>query len=143
MNKKTESSLKVEKIIEKVINFNNKYEYVSMSPMGDDYGVEVKVKFDKKTDIDEIDDEFIEVHNKIHGFLNRIPYGTKYYGTVYLKVTEIKYFDEDGEIGHLSQTNPVFSSENEAPYEIFNDVQDVLEKWLGKDMIYFDIDFVR
>jgi len=111
--------------------------------MGDDYGVEVKVKFDKKTDIDEIDDEFIEVHNKIHGFLNRIPYGTKYYGTVYLKVTEIKYFDEDGIIEHLSQTNPVFSSENDAPYEILNDVQDVLEKWLGKDMIYFDIDFVR
>ena len=140
MNKKTESSVKVEKLIEKIINANNEYEYFEPVGRGRNRLVKVKLKFDKKTNIDEIDDEFIEINNKIFGLSNRIPYGTKYYGTIYLKIVEIKYVDENGEFVHLSLNDSLFDRDSDLR-DISVDIMDVLEKWLDRDVFYFDIDF--
>jgi hypothetical protein len=140
MNKKTESSVKVEKLIEKIINANNEYEYFEPVGRGRNRLVKVKLKFDKKTNIDEIDDEFIEINNKIFGLSNRIPYGTKYYGTIYLKIVEIKYVDENGEFVHLSLNDSLFDRDSDLR-DISVDIMDVLEKWLDTDVFYFDIDF--
>ena len=140
MNKKTESSVKVEKLIEKIINANNEYEYFEPVGRGRNRLVKVKLKFDKKTNIDEIDDEFIEINNKIFGLSNRIPYGTKYYGTIYLKIVEIKYVDENGEFVHLSLNDSLFDRDSDLR-DISVDIIDVLEKWLDTDVFYFDIDF--
>jgi hypothetical protein len=140
MNKKTESSVKVEKLIEKIINANNEYEYFEPVGRGRNRLVKVKLKFDKKTNIDEIDDEFIEINNKIFGLSNRIPYGTKYYGTIYLKIVEIKYVDENGEFVHLSLNDSLFDRDSDLR-DISVDIIDVLEKWLDRDVFYFDIDF--
>jgi hypothetical protein len=140
MNKKTESSVKVEKLIEKIINTNNEYEYFEPVGRGRNRLVKVKLKFDKKTNIDEIDDEFIEINNKIFGLSNRIPYGTKYYGTIYLKIVEIKYVDENGKFVHLSLNDSLFDRDSDLR-DISVDIMDVLEKWLDTDVFYFDIDF--
>ena len=140
MNKKTESSVKVEKLIEKIINTNNEYEYFEPVGRGRNRLVKVKLKFDKKTNIDEIDDEFIEINNKIFGLSNRIPYGTKYYGTIYLKILEIKYVDENGKFVHLSLNDSLFDRDSDLR-DISVDIIDVLEKWLDRDVFYFDIDF--
>jgi hypothetical protein len=140
MNKKTESSVKVEKLIEKIINANNEYEYFEPVGRGRNRLVKVKLKFDKKTNIDEIDDEFIEINNKIFGLSNRIPYGTKYYGTIYLKIVEIKYVDENGKFVHLSLNDSLFDRDSDLR-DISVDIIDVLEKWLDRDVFYFDIDF--
>jgi hypothetical protein len=140
MNKKTESSVKVEKLIEKIINTNNEYEYFEPVGRGRNRLVKVKLKFDKKTNIDEIDDEFIEINNKIFGLSNRIPYGTKYYGTIYLKIVEIKYVDENGKFVHLSLNDSLFDRDSDLR-DISVDIIDVLEKWLDRDVFYFDIDF--
>ena len=140
MNKKTESSVKVEKLIEKIINANNEYEYFEPVGLGRNRLVKVKLKFDKKTNIDEIDDEFIEINNKIFGLSNRIPYGTKYYGTIYLKIVEIKYVDENGKFVHLSLNDSLFDRDSYLR-DISVDIMDVLEKWLDTDVFYFDIDF--
>ena len=74
---KTEKSLKVEKIIEKLININNVLEAEYYDAMGQDVLTKITIKFDPKTDIDEIDDEFIDRHNQLqvgsrYGDLNRI-----------------------------------------------------------------------
>lgn len=92
---KTEKSLKSEKIIQKLINMNNVLEIGYMDAMGQDVLSKVYIEYDPKTDINEIDDEFIDKHNKIHGVgrygdLDRIQYGVKYYGTVYVRIKKLE-----------------------------------------------------
>jgi hypothetical protein len=103
---KTPTQQKIERVIEKMVNIVNRYEIEYGSPMGDDYLDIVTVMYDPKTDIVEIDEEYIENHNKIHNRdYERISYGVKYYGTVYVRILKIETYDMDG----LSETkiNPV------------------------------------
>jgi len=98
----TEKSLKAEKIIEKLINMSNIVEVEDVDAMGNDVLVKITFKYDPQTSIDEIDEEFIDKHNSIHAVgpnssLNRIKEGTKFYGTVKVRIVKIvqNWYDED------------------------------------------------
>jgi hypothetical protein len=143
---KTEKSLKAEKIIEKLININNVLEAEYYDAMGQDIFTKVTIKFDPKTDIVEIDDEFIDSHNQlqpytIHGNLNKIKYGVKFYGTVYVKIIKIEdyFLDEDGQ--EDVSTN-IYPQEDDINWSIKDEIFDQLLTRLYKflpDSIY-DID---
>ena len=147
---KTEKSLKTEKIIEKLININNVVEVEYYDAMGQDVLCKVTIKFDPKTDIDEIDDEYIEIHNKIHaggpwGSSDRIDYGVKFYGTVYVKVMKIEEysFDENEEVDDVS-TN-VYPQRDDINWvvsdELFDGVITRLYKFLPDSLYNLDLDF--
>ena len=142
----TEKSLKVEKIIEKLINMSNRIEVEDMDPMGNDILVKITFKYDTETSIDEIDEEYIERHNSVHahgpyGNLNRIKGGVKFYGTVKVRVVKIvqNWFDED-EIEQVSTNiNPM---KDDLSWGIDNDIYTHLLTRLYKflpDSLY-DID---
>lgn len=110
---KTEKSLKAEKIIEKLINMSNRVEVEDVDAMGQDVLVKITFKYDPQTSIDEIDEEYIERHNSIHAVgsnssLDRINYGTKFYGTVKVRVVKIveTWFDEDEIEQESTNINP-------------------------------------
>jgi hypothetical protein len=110
---KTEKSLKAEKIIEKLINMSNTFEFEDVDAMGQDVLVKITFKYDPQTSIDEIDDEYIERHNSIHAVgsnssLNRIKEGTKFYGTVKVRIVKIveMWFDEDEIEQESTNINP-------------------------------------
>jgi hypothetical protein len=110
---KTEKSLKAEKIIEKLINMSNRVEVEDVDAMGQDVLVKITFKYDPQTSIDEIDEEFIDKHNSIHAVgpnssLNRIKEGTKFYGTVKVRIVKIveMWFDEDEIEQESTNINP-------------------------------------
>ena len=109
----TEKSLKAEKIIEKLINMSNRVEVEDMDAMGQDVIVKITFKYDPQTSIDEIDEEFIDKHNSIHAVgpnssLNRIKKGTKFYGTVKVRIVKIVevWFDENEVEQESTNINP-------------------------------------
>jgi hypothetical protein len=137
---KTPTLQKIERVIEKTINIANRYEIQYGSPMGEDYLDVVTVRYDPKTSLSEINDEYIENHNKIHGDLDRIPYGTKYYGTVYVRIIKIETYDMDG----LSETNinPVRRDmPSGGELELFSQIIDRLYNLLPRGLFDLDIDF--
>jgi|APGre2960657404_1045060.scaffolds.fasta_scaffold45970_3 hypothetical protein len=137
---KTPTLQKIERVIEKTINIANRYEIQYGSPMGDDYLDIITIMYDPKTSLSEINDEYIENHNKIHGSLDRIPYGTKYYGTVYVRIIKIETYDMDG----LSETNinPVRRDiPSGGELELFVQITDRLYGLLPKGLFDLDIDF--
>jgi len=146
---KTEKSLKAEKIIEKLININNVIEAEYYDAMGQDTLCKVTIKFDPKTDIEEIDDEYIEMHNKIHaggpyGNLNRIEYGVKFYGTVYVKVMKIEEFflDENDEEDVSTNIYPQRDDINwSVGHELFDQVITRLYNFLPDSLYNLDVDF--
>ena len=110
---KTEKSLKAEKIIEKLINMSNRVEVEDVDAMGQDVLVKITFKYDPQTSIDEIDEEFIDKHNSIHAVgsnssLDRINYGTKFYGTVKVRIVKIveMWFDENEVEQESTNINP-------------------------------------
>lgn len=146
---KTEKSLKAEKIIEKLINMNNVLEVEDVDAMGQDVLVKVTIKFDSKTDIDEIDDDFIEKHNKIHGIgpmgsLNRISHGVKFYGTVYVQIVKLveMWFDEDDIEQESTNINP---QKDDLSWGVRDEVYDQLltrlYKFLPDSLYDIDVDF--
>lgn len=146
---KTEKSLKAEKIIEKLINMNNVLEVEDVDAMGQDVLVKVTIKFDSKTDIEEIDDEFISKHNKIHGIgpmgsLNRISYGVKFYGTVYVQIVKLveMWFDEDDIEQESTNINP---QKDDLSWgvrdEIYDQLLTKLYKFLPDSLYNIDVDF--
>ena len=109
----TEKSLKAEKIIEKLINMSNRVEVEDVDAMGQDVLVKITFKYDPITSIDEIDEEFIDKHNSIHAVgpnsnLNRIKEGTKFYGTVKVRIVKIVevWFDENEVEQESTNINP-------------------------------------
>jgi len=137
---KTPTLQKIERVIEKTINIANRYEIQYGSPMGDDYLDIITIMYDPKTSLSEINDEYIENHNKIHGSLDRIPYGTKYYGTVYVRIKKIETYDMDG----LSETNinPVRRDiPSGGEMELFLQITDRLYNLLPRGLFDLDIDF--
>jgi len=137
---KTPTLQKIERVIEKTINIANRYEIQYGSPMGDDYLDIITIMYDPKTSLSEINDEYIENHNKIHGSLDRIPYGTKYYGTVYVRIIKIETYDMDG----LSETNinPVRRDiPSGGEMELFLQITDRLYNLLPRGLFDLDIDF--
>jgi len=109
----TEKSLKAEKIIEKLINMSNRVEVEDVDAMGQDVLVKITFKYDPQTSIDEIDEEYIDKHNSIHAVgpyssLDRINYGTKFYGTVKVRVVKIVevWFDENEVEQESTNINP-------------------------------------
>ena len=145
---KTEKSLKTEKIIEKLINMNNMIETYYTDPMGQDVGTNIYVKYDSKTSIDEIDDDFIDKHNQIHGTgplgtLNKIKYGTKYYGTVYVRVVKMEevYLDEDEQEEVLTNINPQKDDINwSVSDDIYSELLDRLYKFLPHTLYDIDVE---
>ena len=75
--------------------------------------VKITFKYDPQTSIDEIDEEYIDKHNSIHAVgsnssLNRIKEGTKFYGTVKVRIVKIveMWFDEDEIEQESTNINP-------------------------------------
>jgi len=138
---KTPTQKRIERVIEKMVNIVNRYEIQYGSPMGDDYLDIVTVMYDPKTDIVEIDEEYIENHNKIHNReYERIPYGVKYYGTVYVRIVKIETYDMDG----LTETNinPVRSDLlSGGELELFSQITDRLYGLLPKGLFDIDVEF--
>jgi hypothetical protein len=137
---KTTTLQKIERTIEKMINIVNRYEIEYGSPMGEDYLDVITVMYDPKTDLLEIDEEYIENHNKTHRSLDRIPYGTKFYGTVYVRIVKIETYDMDG----LTETNinPVRRDiPSGGELELFNQITKRLYGLLPKGLFYIDVDF--
>lgn len=138
---KTTTQQKIERVIKKMINIVNRYDIQYMSPMGEDYLDVITVMYDPKTDLLEIDEEYIENHNKIHNReYDRIPYGIKYYGTVYVRIVKIETYDMDG----LTETNinPVRRDiPSGGELELFNQITDRLYGLLPKGLFYLDVDF--
>jgi len=137
---KTPTLQKIERTIEKMINIVNRYEIQYGSPMGEDYLDVVTVMYDPKTNLSEIDEEYIENHNKTHRSLDRIPYGTKFYGTVYVRIKKIETYDMDG----LTETNinPVRRDiPSGGELELFVQITDRLYGLLPKGLFDLDIDF--
>jgi hypothetical protein len=71
------------------------------------------IKYDPETSIDEIDEDYIERHNSVHAYgphggLNRIKEGTKFYGTVKVRVVKLvdTWFDEDEIEQESTNINP-------------------------------------
>ena len=138
---KTPTLQKIERTIGKMINIVNRYEIEYGSPMGEDYLDVITVMYDPKTDLLEIDEEYIENHNKIHNRdYERIPYGIKYYGTVYVRIVKIETYDMDG----LTETN-INPARRDIPsggeLELFNQITDRLYGLLPKGLFYLDVDF--
>lgn len=137
---KTPTLQKIEKVIEKKINNYNSHEVEYVSPMGEDYMDIITVMYDNKTNLSEIDDEYIEKHNKIHKDYDRIPYGTKYYGTVYVKIVKIVTYDIDGE----GETN-IYPLKDDlvwgADMTLFEKIIDNLYTVLPRKLFDLDIDF--
>jgi hypothetical protein len=138
---KTTTQKKIERVIEKMVNIVNRYEIQYMSPMGEDYLDIVTVMYDPKTDILEIDDEYIENHNKIHNReYERIPYGVKYYGTVYVRIVKIETYDMDG----LTETN-INPVRRDVPsggeLELFDQITKRLYGLLPKGLFDIDVEF--
>jgi len=146
---KTEKSLKSEKIIEKLINMNNVLEVEDVDAMGQDVLVKVTIKFDSKTDIGEIDDEFISKHNKIHGTgpmgsLNRISYGVKFHGTVYVQIVKLveMWLDEDDIEQESTNINPQRDDISWGVRdEIYDQLLTRLYKFLPDSLYNIDVDF--
>ena len=138
---KTPTQQKIERTIEKMINSVNEYEVEYGTPMGEDYLDIITVKYDPKTDISKIDEEYIENHNKIHQkSYDKIPHGTKYYGTVYVRIVKIETYDMDG----LTETNinPVRGDMvSGGQMELFEKITDRLYNLLPKGLFYLDVDF--
>lgn len=138
---KTTTQQKIERTIEKMINSVNEYEVEYGTPMGEDYLDVITVKYDPKTDISKIDEEYIENHNKIHQkSYDKIPHGTKYYGTVYVRIVKIETYDMDG----LTETNinPVRRDMvSGGQMELFEKITDRLYNLLPKGLFYLDVDF--
>jgi len=145
---KTEKSLKVEKIIEKLININNVLEAEYYDAMGQDVLTKITIKFDPKTDIDEIDDEFIDRHNQLqvgsrYGDLNRINYGVKFYGTVYVKIVKLEeiYLDEDEQEEVSTNINPQKDDINwSVRDEIYDQLLTRLYKFLPDTLYNIDVE---
>jgi hypothetical protein len=145
---KTEKSLKAEKIIEKLININNIIEFEDTDAMGQDVLYKITIKFDPKTDIDEIDDEFIERHNKLqmvsrYGHLERINYGVKFYGTVYVRIVKIEefYLDENEEEQVNTNIYPQKDDFNwNHKLEIFDELLIRLYKFLPDSLYNIDVE---
>lgn len=145
---KTEKSLNAEKIIEKLININNVLESEYYDAMGQDVLTKVTIKFDPKTDIDEIDDEFIDRHNQLqvgarYGELSRINYGVKFYGTVYVKIMKIQdYFLDENEQEDVS-TN-IYPQKDDINWsvrsEIFDQLLTRLYKFLPDSIYNIDVE---
>lgn len=145
---KTKKSLKAEKIIEKLININNVLEAEYYDAMGQDVLTKVTIKFDPKTDIDEIDDEFIDRHNQLqvgarYGELSRINYGVKFYGTVYVKIMKIQdYFLDENEQEDVS-TN-IYPQKDDINWsvrsEIFDQLLTRLYKFLPDSIYNIDVE---
>jgi len=146
---KTEKSLKSENIIEKLINMNNILEVEDVDAMGQDVLIKVTIKFDSKTDIEEIDDEFISKHNKIHGIgpmgsLNRISYGVKFYGTVYVQIVKLveMWLDEDDIEQVSTNINPQRDDISWGVRdEIYDQLLTRLYKFLPDSLYNIDVDF--
>ena len=137
---KTPTLQKIERTIEKMINIVNRYEIQYGSPMGEDYLDVVTIMYDPKTNLSEIDEEYIENHNKTHKSLDRIPYGTKFYGTVYVRIIKIETYDMDG----LTETNinPVKSDiPSGGELELFDQIMNRLYSLLPKGLFDLDVDF--
>ena len=138
---KTTTQKRIERTIEKMINIANHYELQYGSPMGEDYLDVITVMYDPKTDLLEIDEEYIENHNKIHNReYDRITYGIKYYGTVYVRIVKIETYDMDG----LTETNinPVRGDMvSGGQMELFEKITDRLYNLLPKGLFYIDVDF--
>jgi hypothetical protein len=140
---KTTTQQKIERVIEKMVNIVNRYEIQYMSPMGEDLLDVITVMYDPKTDLLEIDEEYIENHNKIHNReydYYKIPYGIKYYGTVYVRIVKIETYDMDG----LTDTN-INPVKRDIPsggeLELYNQITDRLYGLLPKGLFYLDVDF--
>jgi hypothetical protein len=145
---KTEKSLKTEKIIEKLINMNNMIETYYTDPMGQDVGTNIYVKYDSKTSMNEIDDDFIDKHNQIQGtgplgYLNKIKHGTKFYGTVYVRVIKLEeiYLDEDEQEEVSTNINPQKDDINwSVSDEIYSELLDRLYKFLPHTLYDIDVE---
>ena len=146
---KTEKSLKSEKIIEKLINMNNVLEVEDVDAMGQDVLVKVTIKFDSKTDIGEIDDEFITRYNKLqvgnsYGDLGKIKYGVKFHGTVYVQIVKLveMWFDEDDIEQESTNINP---QKDDISWgvrdEIYDQLLTRLYKFLPDSLYDIDVDF--
>jgi hypothetical protein len=137
---KTPTQKRIERVIEKMVNIVNRYEIQYGSPMGDDYLDIVTVMYDPKTDIVEIDEEYIENHNKTHRGLDRIQEGVKYYGTVYVRIVKIETYDMDG----LTDTN-INPVRRDVPsggeMELFDQITKRLYGLLPKGLFDIDVDF--
>ena len=146
---KTEKSLKAEKIIEKLINMNNVLEVEDVDAMGQDVLVKVTIKYDPSTNIDEIDEDYIERHNSVHahgpyGNLSRIKEGVKFYGTVYVQIVKLveMWFDEDDIEQESTNINP---QKDDLSWGVRDGIYDQLltrlYKFLPDSLYDIDVDF--
>ena len=146
---KTEKSLKAEKIIEKLINMNNVLEVEDVDAMGQDVLVKVTIKYDPSTNIDEIDEDYIERHNSVHahgpyGNLSRIKKGVKFYGTVKVRVVKLveMWFDEDDIEQESTNINPQKDDLSWGVRDrIYDQLLTRLYKFLPDSLYDIDVDF--
>jgi hypothetical protein len=144
----TEMASKAEKIIEKLINMSNTVEVEDMDAMGQDVLVKITFKYDPQTSIDEIDEEYIERHNSVHAVgpnssLNRINEGTKFYGTVKVRVVKIveMWFDEDEIEQESTNINPLRNDINwHVDMRIYDHLLTRLYKFLPDSIYNIDVE---